>query len=121
MEIDKVAEKDVRINKEIRKLKKIFRNNDIDEDINKFIETSIENIAFMKVELEDLQAVIKANGCVDRYQNGERQYGFKDSAAVRAYNSILKNFTTLTKTLAGFLPSNNKKATQDNLGTFLMK
>ena len=63
----------------------------------------IQNAAFMKATLEDLQEIINADGLVEEYQNGSAQKGMKQSAALQGYNAMVKNYTTVIKTLAHIL------------------
>jgi len=64
----------------------------------------IENAAFMKVTLEDLQDLINSSGVTDEYQNGENQYGRKISADIQAYNSMMKVYTAVIDRLGKMLP-----------------
>lgn len=64
----------------------------------------IENAAFMKVTLEDLQDMINASGVTDEYQNGENQFGRKISADIQAYNSMMKVYTAVIDRLGKMLP-----------------
>ena len=44
------------------------------------VEPLIQNAAFMKITLDDLQKSINADGCSEEYMNGANQYGKKASA-----------------------------------------
>ena len=70
----------------------------------------LENAAFMKVTLDDLQEVINANGCSDDYQNGANQFGKKASADLQAYNSLIKNYNTVSDRLEKLLPPEQRKS-----------
>lgn len=76
----------------------------------------IQNVAFMKVTLEDLQREINENGATDTYQNGANQWGVKQSATLQSYNALIKNYNTAIKTLSQFIP---KQALDNRLETFL--
>ena len=73
----------------------------------------IQNAAFLKVTLEDLQTEINSQGCVDTYQNGVAQSGKKASAEISAYNTSLKNYTTIIEKLDKMLPPEQKKSKLD--------
>jgi hypothetical protein len=73
----------------------------------------IQNAAFLKVTLEDLQTEINSQGCVDTYQNGKAQSGKKASAEISAYNTSLKNYTTIIEKLDKMLPPEQKKSKLD--------
>ena len=68
------------------------------------VEPLIQNAAFMKVTLEDLQAAINEDGTTDHYQNGMNQHGVKISATLQSYNSLIKNYAAVIKSLSAILP-----------------
>ena len=114
------TEKEKRIKREKNKLKKIFQEVSSDETTRKYLENAIGNAAFIAVLLEDLREDILENGWTEEYKNGENQYGKKDSVAVKTYNVVIRNYTTLIKTLANFLPASNSENGEDKLAQFLM-
>lgn len=96
--------KEKKIKKELAKLKKILA--DIDEDRKKAVEKLIGNVAFMAVTLDELQDAINEKGCIEEYQNGNNQFGYKESSEIKVYNSLIKNYTTSMKQLLDQLPVN---------------
>lgn len=64
----------------------------------------LQNAAFMRITLDDLQEIISQQGCVEAYQNGANQKGLKQSAALQSYNALIKNYTTVIKKLFDLLP-----------------
>lgn len=88
--------------KELKKLKKIFKN--IPKDKKNLVEKLIESAAFMSVELKDLEEYISLNGVSETYQNGRDQYGTKLSTEASAYNTMIKNYTSIIKQLIELLP-----------------
>lgn len=76
----------------------------------------IQNSAFMKVTLDDLQMQIASEGVSEQYQNGENQKGVKQSAAIQAYNSLIKNYASVTKMLFALLP---KSVAESRLAAFM--
>ena len=70
----------------------------------------IHNAAFMKCTLEDLQDLIQRDGVVDYYQNGANQSGLKQSAALQSYNSLIKNYAAVLKSLCEYLPRSKRAA-----------
>lgn len=95
--------KEERITKEVNRLKRLFKEMDSDT-MNKVL-SLIRNAAFMTVTLEDLQEeLIKENGLVSKYQNGENQWGTKKSPEVEIYNSMIKNHMGIIKQLTDLMP-----------------
>lgn len=96
---------ETRIKREREKLTEVFAK--MDENKRKTAEKLMDNAAFMAVTLEDLRDSINENGCVSEYQNGENQFGTKKSPEVEVYNTMIKNYTTVIKTLCDLLPESN--------------
>jgi len=101
--IDKTKEQ----KKIVKKLKTIIA--DIDENKKRVLETALERIAFMIVELKELEFEIAEKGCTEIYQNGANQSGVKVSAASQVYNSLVKNYTALMKEILSNLPKESKQ------------
>ena len=78
--------KDQRISEEYARMKDLFAA--MAENELRFCDPLLQNAAFMKVTLEDLQQAINENGVTDQYQNGANQSGTKASAdlLVMAYH-----------------------------------
>lgn len=100
------------VKKQHTKLKKIFA--EISTDRKAVCENLIQNVAFMSVELNDLQEQIHEHGMVEEYQNGENQSGCKPSAAAQVYNSTLKSYNTSIKLLLAELPEGTGKRETKN-------
>ena len=64
----------------------------------------IAQAAFMQITLEDLQKEIIQGGCTEGYQNGRNQSGNKATAALQAYNSMVKNYAGVCERLDRILP-----------------
>lgn len=95
--------KEQRIKAESRKLKKLCKG--LPENKLAVAVPLIEQAAFMLVTLTDLQAEISETGCVEEYQNGRNQSGFKVTAALQAYNSTVKNYAAVCERLDRILPA----------------
>lgn len=99
-------DKDSRIYEEFQRISVFFE--DLAEHERSVILPLIQNAAFMRVTLEDLQKIIAEQGPVEAYQNGENQYGMKQSAAMQSYNSLIKNYAAVIKNLFNLLPPERK-------------
>ena len=98
--------KENRIKSEFERIKIFFE--EIDGNQRAIVEPLLQNSAFMKVTLEDLQDIINKDGAIDTYQNGANQYGTKQSATLQSYNSLIKNYAAVTRTLSQLLPPEKK-------------
>ena len=99
--------KEKRIEEELKRISVWF--SDMDENQRAVIDPIMQNSAFMKVTLDDLQEIINKEGVVDHYKNGENQYGLKPSATLQSYNSLVKNYAAVNKTLFSLLPKKREK------------
>lgn len=105
-------DKEKRIKAEITRLNKIFK--EIPKPQFHTAKGLIQNAAFMRVVLADLQAVINAEGICSSYKNGASQYGRKKSPEVETYNVMIKNYATVVKQLTNLLPEPDKKKAHDD-------
>ena len=99
---DKNLTKEQKIKKEIGRLKKLYK--DMPEQTMKKVISLIENAAFMEITLQDLQDDINKNGAVSEYQNGENQFGTKESPEASIYNKMIKNLMGAIKQLTDLTP-----------------
>ena len=107
------------IKKKIKDLNSIFEL--MPDDNKKLSGDLVQNVAWMAVELTELQMIIHTTGSVEEYHNGAHQSGLKLSAAVQAYNSILKSYNSSLRLLLMQLPeAESKSAAKDKLASFLM-
>ena len=100
--------KDARMKSEYARMKKLFAS--LPENELRFCDPLLQNAAFMKVTLEDLQQAINENGVTDSYQNGANQSGTKASADLQAYNSLAKVYNALMDKLSAKLPKEIRKS-----------
>ena len=100
--------KDQRISQEYARMKELFSA--MPENELMFCDPLLQNAAFMKVTLEDLQKAINENGVTDSYQNGANQSGTKASADLQAYNSLAKVYNALMDKLSAKLPREIRKS-----------
>lgn len=118
MDDEKIKDKQKRVKAKLKKLNNIFK--ELPDDRKTAVKDLIQNCAFIVVELEDLQVMIQQYGAVEKYQNGQNQWGMKPSSAVQVYNNLLKSYNTSIKLLLGELPETEKKESKNELADFLM-
>ena len=100
--IMKTKSKEARIRDELDRLSELFAG--LEDDKRSLVGPLMQNAAFMRVTLEDLQEIIIEEGPTEIYTNGQHQEGVKQIAAVQAYNSLIKNYVSVIKSLAQYLP-----------------
>lgn len=95
-------EKTKRINKEKLRLRRLFK--DIDENKKKLVFTTIDDIAFMTITMQDLREKIIREGTTVEYKNGENQYGTKQSPDAQLYLQFSQKQTQAMKILTDCMP-----------------
>ena len=100
--VSEYLEKQKRIKKELTRLKKIFK--EIDENKKKLVESTMEDVAFMRVTMQDLREKIIRDGTTVDYQNGENQYGKKQSPDAQLYLQMSQKQTQAMKILIDCMP-----------------
>jgi len=94
---------DKRIKKEYRELKKTFAG--IDSNKMELVDRLIQRAAFMKIQMEDLEKSIDAEGWTEEYQNGANQTGVKKSSSAEVYLQLSKQYPTIIKQLTDLVPA----------------
>ena len=80
----------------------------------------LDKAEFMDEELKKLQDILKEKGWVEKYQNGETQFGLKKSSEADVYNAMIKNYNSTLKQIADLFPAEDK-AVSDPLMAFIRK
>ena len=86
----------------VKRIKKLFGK--IDEDRKKLVLTTIADVAFMTVTMQDLREVINREGTTAIYKNGENQYGTKQSPESQTYLQLSQKLTQAMKILVDCMP-----------------
>lgn len=98
--------KQERIDCELDRISKNFEQ--IPEKERSVIDPLLQNYAFMKITLEDLQEEIIKDGISETYQNGQNQSGQKENSKLKSYNRLIKNFESVCKTVLKLLPDEDR-------------
>lgn len=107
--ISSYVEKTKRIKKEINRLKRLFK--DIDENKKKLVITTMEDVAFLTITMQDLRESIIRDGTTVEYKNGENQYGTKQSPDAQLYLQMSQKQTQAMKILIDCMPKSNTQIT----------
>jgi hypothetical protein len=116
MDGKKELSKDQKIKKEVARLKRALA--DLDRNKLAVVLPLINAAAFMAVSLAELERAVNENGYTVEYQNGENQFGTKQSDEVKTLLAMQKNLTAAIKTLADIAPASKPKKSrlQDLMG-----
>ena len=118
--ISNYLEKKKRIKKEVARLKRLFK--EIDDNKKKLVFTTIDDVAFMTITMQDLRDDIIRDGTTVEYKNGENQYGTKQSPDAQLYLQLSQKQTQAMKILLDCLPKDKTleiKAQEDDFDEFV--
>lgn len=110
--ISSYLEKQDRIRKEERRLRRLFSG--IDDKKKKLVFTTIADVAFMTVTMQDLRETINRDGTTVEYKNGENQYGTKQSPDAQLYLQMSQKQTAAMKILVDCLPKTVQSGEKDD-------
>lgn len=103
-----LTDKDKKIKKETRRLKKIFEG--LEPNKLQTVDALIVRAAFITVSLQELEVELNENGWVESYNNGRLQSGLKKSAAAEVHISLTKNLNAIMKQLIELVPPAQKES-----------
>ena len=94
--------KDEKIQKEIRRLNRIYKN--IPKNEKAVIEGLIRRAAYMRVTLEEMEEDLNTNGYTEMFTQSEKVEPYeRERPVARLYNTLNKNYQTIMKQLAEFV------------------
>lgn len=99
------------------KIRKCLEN--VDPELIKLHEKTIEDAASYATCLEEINRQIERDGYVDEYQNGENQWGVKKSVAAELKPKYSQIYQGLIKQLKELLPSEGEKDATAEIMEFL--
>ena len=101
-----------------KKIKKLFK--ELPPDRAQFADGLIYQVAVTSVTLERLADEINGGDLIEDFVQGSQKLR-RESPALKSYNSTIKSYATLSKALIDLLPEEKKKATGDELMSFITK
>lgn len=111
-EMKDYQEKEAAIKKEERRLKRLFAK--IDENKKKLAFSTIADVAFLTVIMQELREKILKEGTTCEYKNGENQYGTKQSPDAQLYLQMSQKQTAAMKILMDCLPKTERPEPKDD-------
>jgi|SRR5699024_8390966 len=95
------TDKDKRIRKETNRLNRIFE--EFPQTQKDIANGLVEEVAFMRITLEDLKVEININGIIDVMPQGDYSIT-RESPAVKTYNTMVQRYNTVCKELFNLIP-----------------
>lgn len=111
--------KEQRIKTEKNRLNRQFK--EINPKKKEIVKGSIERAAFMKVELEDLEADLRENGYTEKFSQGNQEPYDRMRPVANMYNSMSSNYQKIIQQLTGLLPKEKpiEKKSGDDFDEFI--
>ena len=115
----KKVDKDTLVNREINRLTPLFK--DIERNKRLTAKGLIEEVAFMKITLQELKVEIDKEGPIDEMPQGEYSI-LREHPALKSYNMVVQRYTGAIKQLIDLLPKEEiKKEVDDGFDSFVLK
>jgi len=105
------------IESEVQRIKDILIEADISERRIKTLEPIIENVAFMKVKLDDAREKIASSSVVIPYDNGGGQSGIRENPLYKGYEALWKSYITGMDRILGALPKEAVESVAEEIVT----
>ena len=93
------------IESEVQKIKDILIEAEISDRRIKALEPIIENVAWMKIKLDDAREKIATSSVVIPYDNGGGQKGLRENPLFKGYESLWKSYMSGMSKILEVLPT----------------
>ena len=113
---NKILTKDERVSKEIRRLKRIYK--ELPKDTLMVVEGLIVEAADLRIRLEDIRKDLDENGYDEMFSQSESQEPYeRERPQARRYIAMNKNYQSIMKQLGDYIPKPDpKKSPNDDDG-----
>lgn len=105
--------KTTRVTREKARLMELFK--DLEPNKLQTCLALIDRAAFITISLQDLEDQLNEIGWTEYYQNGDKQSGWKKSAAADVHISLTKNLNTTIKQLLELVPPAKQRSKLEEL------
>lgn len=110
-------QQDLLIDKEIKKMLKLFK--DISDDKRELAMGLIERVAFMTITLQILENDIKTNGPTYLFEQG-KQSMIVENPSQKSYNTMVNRYTSAHDKLMSLLPKDVEVVEDDGFDEFIL-
>ena len=86
------------------RLESILERANVAEQHRDVLESVVDNLAWMKVKLEDTRRMIKNSDVVIPYDNGGGQKGIRENPAYKGFYNLWKAYLSGLATFTSYLP-----------------
>lgn len=89
---------------ERRRIIRTLKKSEVPEMSRKTLEPIIENVAWMKVKLDDARELIKQSNVAIPYDNGGGQKGIRENPLFKGYEALWKSYISGMQSIIRYLP-----------------
>lgn len=100
---------------EVERLKSLLFDCNISEKKIGFLDDVINNVAWMKVKLDEARAAIKTSNVVIPYDNGGGQKGMRENPLFKGYESLFKSYMSGMQQILNVLPKQVAEETKEEI------
>ena len=112
-------EKQKAIKKEMRKLRRLFKN--LPKDKRQAADGLIQEAAFMRATLEEARHIIDQQGIIEVFEQGSQRF-LREHPATKVYNTMINRYAAVCKQLFDMVPDPDAgKQAQDELMAFVKR
>lgn len=104
-------EKQKAINKEMRKLRRLFKL--LPKDKRQAVDGLIQEAAFMRVTLEETRYIIDRQGIIEAFEQGAQRF-LREHPATKVYNTMINRYAAVCKQLFDMLPDPDASKQAEN-------
>jgi hypothetical protein len=109
-----------RVKRELKRISGIFEN--IEEDKRTLVDSNLERLAFMRVQLEDLEQFLFENGWTAPFQQSAKVEPYdRQRPEAQIYTSLVSQYNSTLKVLLALLPEKSDADAAAELMEFLAK
>ncbi len=112
-------EKQKAIKKEMRKLRRLFKN--LPKDKRQAADGLIQEAAFMRATLEEARHIIDQQGIIEVFEQGSQRF-LREHPATKVYNTMINRYAAVCKQLFDMVPDLDVgKQAEDELMAFVKR
>lgn len=100
---------DSRIADEIERLNDALFSFGVSSDVVGLYSTIIENVAWMKIKLDDTREAIKNSSVAIPYDNGGGQVGIKENPLFKGYSALWKSYIAGMNQIISLIPEQKEE------------
>ena len=110
-----MSDLEARAAEEAERLRRLLFDCGVSEDIIELLSTTIDNTAYIKIQLDETKAAIKTSKVVIPYDNGGGQKGLRENPLFKGFESLFKSYMSGIKQIMETLPKQAENVKKQEL------